>query len=384
MPEIGLSGLMLDYPHSGSAVYARNLLRFLPMVAADLEFRLFVRQSPELPPVAVQRLSTPFGPLNHGSGVGARLDKLAWEVISLPLAAALRKEALLHSLYFAAPVTASVPVIVTIHDLIPLVVPGYHRTRQSALYSRFMAWTARHAAAIITVSEHSRRDIAQELGVPASRLHVTYEAVDERYRPDTDDAGATTVRTRYRLPERFFLYIGGAERRKNLETLIRAWAVVAGPMRDRDIRLVIVADFPRPDPLYPDVAGLARTLGLHRDVCFVPRIDEQDKPDLYRAALAFCFPSTYEGFGFTPLEAMASGVPVLASHATSIPEVVGDGGWLLDPQQVAAWADAMLCLADSAASCRELRERGLRRANAFSWKRTAEETVAVYREVLGG
>ncbi|MBV9279951.1 MAG: glycosyltransferase family 4 protein [Chloroflexi bacterium] len=418
-PEIGLNGLMLDYPHSGSAIYARNLAASLPSAAPDLRFRLFLRgadfeslassggpreaerrggedihlQGSRDGPlstardatssmVRVERLRSPLGRINRGRGVGARLDKLGWEIAMLPLASAARGESLLHFLYFAAPLAAACPVVVTIHDLIPLVLPGYHRSRQSALYSRFMARMARRANAIITVSEHSRQDIVRTLGVREDRVHVTYEAVDERFHPGADEARSDEVRRAYGLPARFVLSIGGAERRKNLELLVRAWARAAGRMRELEIRLAIVADFPPPDRLYPDVPGLIRARNLCDDVVVVPRVEERDKPDLYRAALGLCYPSVYEGFGFPPLEAMACGIPVLASDASSLPEVVGDGGWLLPPDDESVWAEALVRLAESEEDRRDLRRRGLARAAGFSWGRTAEQTASIYRSVL--
>jgi len=384
MPEVGLSGLFLDYPHSGTAVYTRNLVANLPAVAGDLRFRLFVRHAAlAAAGVETQRVTMPFGRLTRRGGSGARLDKLLWESLALPLAAAAHREALLHSLYFAVPPVSRVPVVVTVHDLIPLAVPGYHRSRQSAAYSRLMATTARHASAIIAVSHHGAQDIERLLGVPPNRVHVTHEATDDRFAPGGLPDEVAHLHQKYRLPERFVLYLGSAERRKNLETLVRAWSSVAGPMRDRDVRLLIVARFPPPDALYPDIPALVRELRLERDVCFLDNVEECDKPALYRASLAFAFPSVYEGFGLPPLEAMACGVPVVASDATSIPEVVGNGGWLLPPFDAPAWAEALVALADSETKREELRTRGLRRAADFSWRRTAEETISVYREVLG-
>ena len=383
-PEIGLAGLLLDYPNSGSAVYARNLVPLLPKVAPDLRFSLFVRRAEvQQSDARVHRLRSPFAQFNHGRGIGAQLDKLAWEELNLPIAAAAARNALLHSLYFAAPIVSSTPVVVTIHDVIPLVLPGYHRSRQSALYTRLMAWSVKRVSAIITVSQHSKADIMNALGIPENRVHVTYEAADERFRPEAEPGELEKVQAKYGLPERFVLYTGGAEKRKNLVTLVRAWARARSTMRRHDVRLVIVAAFPPPDNLYPDVPGLVGRLGLSEDIVLLPQIDEQDKPAVYRAAIAFCFPSMYEGFGFTPLEAMASGTPVLASNVTSIPEVVGEGGWLLDPYDVDAWAEAIRQVVESERIRMELRKRGIQRSYAFSWRRTAEQTVQVYRRVLG-
>jgi glycosyltransferase involved in cell wall biosynthesis len=383
VPEVGLNGLLLDWPHSGTAAYTRGLVPLLPIVAPDLDFRLFIRDGDFLAAgVATERLHTPLGAINRGSGVGARVDKFVWEEAALPAAAAARHQSLIHSLYFAAPVLATCPVVVTIHDVIPLVVPGYHRSRQSLVYSAFMARAVKRAAAVLTVSEHSRRDIVRTLGIAESRVFVTYEAVDDRFSPEAEDGEREEVRRRYALPERFVLYTGGAERRKGIDTLVRAWSVVASRMRSRGVGLVVVADFPPPDRLYPDIRGLARELGVEAEITFVRVVAEEDIPALYRSALAFAFPSTYEGFGFTPLEALASGLPVIASNATSIPEVVGDAGVLLPPGDIPAWADALVHVVEGDAERESLLARRVERARSFSWLKTAEQTAAVYREVL--
>jgi glycosyltransferase involved in cell wall biosynthesis len=384
VPEIGISGLPLDYPHSGSAVYVRNLIRELPLVAPDMSFYLFTRWAHRESGTTGARLSSPFAPLNRGPGVASQADKLAWEVGSLPTASAIRRQGLLHSTYFAAPVAASSPVVVTVHDVIPLVLTGYHRSRQAALYSRFMAWNVPRAArSIITVSEHAKGDIVRVLGVPEHRVHVTYEAVEDRFRPDHAPGTVEQVREKYRLPERFAFYIGGAERRKNLETLVRAWARATRSLADRELKLVIVARFPPPDALYPDIPGLVGSFGLENDVLLIADVDEVDKPALYASALMFCFPSRYEGFGFPPLEAMASGVPVLCSDASSLPEVVGDAARSLPAGDVEAWCDAIVRVADSESERVTLKTRGLERAREFSWTRTAEQTAFIYRDILG-
>ncbi len=301
----------------------------------------------------------------------------------LPLAASRYRQSLLHSLYFAAPLYSPIPVVVTVHDLIPLLLPGYHRSRASRMYALLMRSAVRRAHAILTVSDHAREEIVRVLRVPEDRVFVTPEAAGSEFACASNPVREAEVRARYGLPERYFLYLGGAEKRKNLELLVRAWMAVAPDMANRDVRLVIVARFPPPDTLYPDIPWLVRTMGPNAGIELLEQVDEADKPRVYRMALAFCFPSIYEGFGLPPLEAMAAGVPVIAADATSLPEVVGDAGILLDPHDRSAWAETMVRLVDSPLERTEWQRRGRLRASQFSWEETARRTAAVYRLVLG-
>jgi glycosyltransferase involved in cell wall biosynthesis len=408
VPEVGLAGLPLDYPNTGTAVYVRNLASHLPAAAPEITFRLFVRQPREVRvPVAGQTLRTPFGRFDENKAFWARLDKLAWETVALPLASAARSEDLLHMTYFAAPAVHRARLVVTVHDLVPLAWPGYHRGRASRLYSRIMASTVPRAHAIITVSEHAKKDITRLLHVAEDRIHVTHEAVDCALQADNTGGGESGGRTggeplpldprgsalgtetddiaalkRYGIPDRYLLYIGGAEKRKNIEVLVRAWEGIGEYMRSQGARLVIVARFPPPDALYPDIPRLIRERGMQEDVIVVPEVRSEDKGALYRCAVALCFPSRYEGFGLTPLEAMSSGTPVLAADATSLPEVVSDAGWLLAPDDAGAWGEAMRRIVESDTDRETLRAAGLRRAAAFSWEKTARQTADVYRQVL--
>ncbi|MGH2449568.1 MAG: glycosyltransferase, partial [Chloroflexota bacterium] len=258
MPEIGLSGLLLDSPHSGTATYTRQLVKHLPVVAPDLDYCLLTsRATLEVPHI---RLRTP---LDGATGAaGTRLRKLVWESVALPAASALRRQAVLHSLYFAAPPVSSAPLVVTIHDLIPLIMPGHHRGRAAALYSEVMARTVKRADAVITVSQHSSEDIERVLGIPRERIFVTPEAAGEEFSTHAGPGERESVVSKYVLPDRFVLYMGGAERRKNLELLLRAWSRQKKRLRNLETRLVIVARLPEPDSLYPDTRRRTRELRL--------------------------------------------------------------------------------------------------------------------------
>jgi len=261
-----------------------------------------------------------------------------------------------------------------------------------------VAAAARRAEAIITVSQASKRDIVRYLHIPPERIHVTYEAAGETFQPVEDEAcpgpsrraQLTAVRQKYALPERYLLYLGGFDQRKNLSALLRAFALLVNKQRhcvlslSKEARLVIAGNLPGQDtPLFPDPRRLVRELGVEERAIFTGWVAEEDKPAILSGATAFVFPSLYEGFGLPALEAMACGTPVIASNRSSLPEVVGEGGILVEPTDVEALAEAMEVLLVDDALRAELRQRALAQAAKFSWKQTALETLAIYRKVVG-
>ncbi|MCY3749710.1 MAG: glycosyltransferase family 1 protein [Chloroflexi bacterium] len=298
--------------------------------------------------------------------------KVAWEQALWPWRA---RGALGHAPYLAPPLLAP-GTVVTVHDLIPLAMPAYRAGRGQALYFWLVRAGLRRARTLIADSESTRSDLARLAGVSSGRVHVVPLGVDERFRPG-DAATRSHARQRLGLPERFGLFLSTRDLRKNLGVVLAAWPEVWRTCR---LPLVVAGRSPRQASRvyvdwFADLDPSAKDW-LH---VYGP-VDERDKPDLYRAADVFVFPSRYEGFGLDPLEAMASGVPVIAARATSLPEVVGDAGPLLPPDEPAAWSDAIAAMACDSAAATEMRERGLARAATFTWARTAERTHAVYRQ----
>jgi glycosyltransferase involved in cell wall biosynthesis len=186
------------------------------------------------------------------------------------------------------------------------------------------------------------------------------------------------VRSRYRLPEGYVLFVGSVERRKNLRGLLQAYA----RLLETDVAcpLVIVGTRRRGAG---EIGRTLQELHLEESVIFTGYVPDADLPAIYTGADLFVFPSLYEGFGLPPLEAMACGTPVVCSNAASLPEVVGDAAIMVDPYDVEGLAEAMLRVLTDADLREHLRRKGLERARQFTWERTARETVAVYREVLG-
>lgn len=328
------------------------------------------------------RLLAPGGPSQRLSGNAA---KLQWEQFGLPKAARQRGVDLVHVPYFSAPRSQHVPYVVTVHDVIPLALPAYANSRQMRAYLSVVARTVRQARMILTDSEFSRTDIVRRLGIPADRVRVSLLGVGEEFSPVVsyaDEMELDALRTRLRLHRPFVLNVGGFDLRKRLDYLIRGFALAQAQL-DIDYDLVLVGN-PHSDntELYPSVEPLVRELGLADSVRLVGFVSEEDKLALYRAAEVFAFTSEYEGFGLNPLEALACGAPVICSNRTSLPEVVGDAALLIEPEPEAI-AAALVRVLGSPDLRADLALRGPHRARAFTWRRTAEQTLAVYREIAG-
>ncbi|GAC1430200.1 MAG: glycosyltransferase family 1 protein [Chloroflexota bacterium] len=376
--RLAINALFLDHARTGTGVYTRNVLEVLGEVAPARGHRLLAygttapKDAPPAGP-APALLPTPF------DRRADNLAKLWFEQVALPHASRRARADLLYAPYFSLPVAQAGRGVITVHDMIPLLLPEYAPSRPVQAYFRLVTTAARRAAAVITVSEHARVDIGRLLGVAPERVHVAYEGTEARFRPVDDAVALDTVRRRYGLPEQFALYLGGGDRRKNVGVLLDALAL---PGSRGVPPLVVVA--PARDsysPLFPDWRGHAARLGLGERVRFVDWVDEADKPALYAAATVFCFPSVYEGFGLPPLEAMACGTPVLCSQATSLPEVVGSAGILLDPADPAAWAEALMLVCGTESHRRDLAARGLRQAARFSWQAMGERVLDILEEV---
>lgn len=307
--------------------------------------------------------------------------KLWWEQLGLMRAARIANVDAVHISHFAAPIRSDRPVIVTIHDVIPYVHPAYRSSGSMRLYLRLISRATRNAAAILTDSECSRRDIERYLGIDRQRITVIPLAVEDHYRPVHDDEADAELRERLGLPGPVVFNVGGLDVRKNVESLVRAFAA-AYPDLDPDTRLVIAGSAHTGNQrLYPPLEPVIQELGISDSVVLPGRISEADKLRLYNLADLYVFTSLYEGFGLSPLEAMACGTPVICSNRSSLPEVVGEGGILLDPTP-AKIAGAMSTVMNDPYLRRRLSAQGLEQASTFSWERTAAMTRDVYRQVL--
>lgn len=296
-----------------------------------------------------------------------------------PLDSAFAGVSLYHAAEHLLPVLRRARSVFTLHDAAYIHFPQYHLPRNRLFLRLMMPRFLARADAVITVSEFTRRDAERLYRVPPQKLHVIPEGVEPHFRPITDTAALATVRQRYKLPDRFILSLGTLEPRKNLITLLEAYAALRGNMGADAPGLVIAGG---KGWLYTDFFEKLGALGLETVVQLPGYVPEADLPALLSCATVFAFPSVFEGFGLPPLEAMACGVPVVCSSASSLPEVVGEAGLLLPPKDVGAWTQALGRVLSDVDLHARLRAQGLRQAARFTWKAAALRTQAVYRRVL--
>ncbi|HOC68432.1 MAG: D-inositol 3-phosphate glycosyltransferase [Candidatus Hydrogenedentes bacterium ADurb.Bin101] len=266
-----------------------------------------------------------------------------------------------------------VPAVVTVHDLCYKIHPEWFPRTRVLYYNAFVGAGIRNAARIIADSQATADDILRFYDIPASRVDIIPLGVESRFHP-ANETDLRRVQERYHLPESYFLFAGTLEPRKNLPRVLEAWSSLG----DVSPELVIAGR----TGWKTDLTRFIKDKGYaqHRIHClgYVP---PEFLPALYSGARAFVWPSLMEGFGLPPLEAMACGAPVITANTSSLPEVVGEAALTVAPTDVPALAGAMACLAGDARMCKALREAGLQRAALFTWNRTAEMTVDVYKRV---
>lgn len=379
--HVALNGWFWDQPHTGSGQYLRHLLSALAALVPDLRLTLIVpdhlRTLEHLP----DRVDVLHAPMRFSGHAG----KAWFEQRSFPRAVAQLSPDLAHVPYWGPPLTSPVPLICTVLDVIPLTVPAYRAGLRNRLYTSLVRAGARGADHLLTISEASRAEIVRAIGVPADRVTVTPLAADLAFHPELGRERDADVRAQVGLDdvEQFVLYLGSYAVHKNVAQLIAAYTFVAQGM-GRDVPLVLAGHPPAAwgTPRFPDIPGYIAELGLGDYVRWIGPIAETDKPALYRLADVFVFPSRAEGFGLGPLEAMACGTPVVACNTSSIPEVVGNAAFLVEPGDSRAMAGAILALLNQPEFAAQLRNLGLARSRDFSWRRTAQATLDAYQRLV--
>jgi len=264
--------------------------------------------------------------------------------------------------------------VFTLYDLSFLSYPKTHTTLNRLFLKIMMPYFLRKTDAIIAISNHTRKEALRFYNLNFANIKVIYPGVSSNFQPITNREQLVAVRQRYCLPERFFLYVGTIEPRKNLATLFEAFKHV----HHKGVNLVIVG---KKGWRYKETVERLKILELTEEVLFTDFVADDILPAIYSLADACVYPSLYEGFGFPVLEAMACGTPVISSNTSSLPEVTGESAILLDPRNIQEWVRALGAIIRKPKLREKLKYQGLEQAKKFGWETAARETMKLYQEI---
>ena len=303
--------------------------------------------------------------------------RILWEQVIQPIALLRAGVDLLHAMAFAGPLVTPCPFVVTIYDLSFLHYPEAFRPWNRRYLTTFTTLSARRARRVIAISESTKRDVVKLLDVPPDRVDVAYCGVDEIFCP-LQAHEVDRFRHERALPDRFILFLGTLEPRKNVQQLIRAygrWSKI-----EPDIPKLVVAG--GKGWYYEQIFAEVEDLGLVGEVIFPGYVMQEELPWWYNAADLFVYPSRFEGFGLPVLEAMACGTPVVTTNVASLPEVAGDAALQVSPDDETQLVEAMRRALSNEALRQEMKAKGLAQAAVFTWARTARQTLDTYHRAL--
>jgi glycosyltransferase involved in cell wall biosynthesis len=354
----------------GIGTYIRNLLRHLARIDSQTEFVIFCRPEDR---ETLAQIGENFRPVPESSGNYSIAEQL-----KIPLAVKREGVTLYHAPHYVLPPLVRCRSVVTIHDVIHLMFPQYLPNRVALSYAKWSITQAAHRATrVLTVSESSKRDILRFVDTRPDKIDVIYNAYDERFAMEPKEEDVVRVRERFQLTDEFVLYAGNVKPHKNLERLIQAFHLVRQRGLDH-LKLVLIGD---EISKYTALRRAVHQHQLHKYVRFLGYLPEETLAVMYRLAGVFVFPSLYEGFGLPPLEAMASGTPVVTSNVSSLPEVAGDAAVLVDPYDPQAIADGIYRVLTDEQLRRDMVHKGIARAGQFSWEQSVRRVRQIYGEV---
>ena len=356
--RIGFDATPLIAPYSGVGTYAANLLRALQMESQE---KIVI-----LAPPSTNGWYRPIS------------NKTLWMQLVLPYEISCLGLDICHFTNFVAPLGCPCPTVITIHDMTLWKFPELHPTRRLAAMRPIIPLAARHASAVIAVSESAKADIVSILDIDPDKVYVVYEAPAKHFHPINDEEHLIQIRTRYHLTDPFILYVGTLEPRKNIVRLLEAFAELR-QLGTVPHHFVIIGNRGWKDsPIF----GAVERLNISSYVRFIGQIPVEDLAALYNLAEAFVFPSLYEGFGLPVIEAMACGAPVITSRRGSLQEIANDAAEFIDPIDVQSIKQGLLRVLCDSSYAHELSQRGLQRAAQFCWSDAADQTRRIYRNVL--
>lgn len=380
--RVGIDGVALQSPsyQAGLYQYTHRLIHGVSEVGSEHDYSLlFFNWRSRTMEETINRYPV-------GSNVSKRCCRIPFQVLgglaalSLPVGRFLGRFDVFHGPTFRLPPgRCAKRSVVTVHDL-KFLNPDVYSPGDHAGANQFRRHTVdaiERADVVVAVSRFTQADLADRLHCASQRVRVIYPGIGDEFHPDQDAEQIRGVVRRYGLIQPYVLFVGFHEEKKNLVRLVEAFALARARMAEPH-RLVLAGPF---GPVTPQLRRRIAELGLEEVVSLPGIVAAEDLPALYAGARVFVFPSLHEGFGIPPLEAMASGVPVIASDAAALPEIVGPAALLVDPRRTDAITEAMVTVVTDEARRRVMTEAGLAHAKRFSWKKMAQETVALYREL---
>jgi glycosyltransferase involved in cell wall biosynthesis len=371
--RIGIDATALPPQPVGAGNYIIQLIRAL--IAANTEDEFVVFAQPRGP--SLINLPEP-NPIEwvivKDRNPGPRL---LWEQVRFPGLISKSGVELLHSLHYTRPLRLPCASVVTFHDMTFFLYPELHTRARRLFFPPVIRMSARRADALIAVSDSTRQDAIRVLGISPEKIFTTQLGVDASFESVKDNGEKSRVIQKYDLPEKFILYVGLIEPRKNLPLLISAYKRLIE--HDMDYKLVLVGRY---GWMYDQVLAQIADLALESMVQLVGYVPQEDLPLVYNLSSLFVYPTIYEGFGLPVLEAMACGVPVITSDVSALPEIVGEDGKLVPVNDVEALTKAMVLGLSDMDLRQKLINNGLLRAAKFSWERTAQLTLQVYQHVM--
>lgn len=384
--RIGFEAQRLLRPHKhGMDIVALETLHAL---AEHSEHELVVFTKPGPDSAATQPIGIISRPAEIPASTNVSVVELTgpypvWEQIALPNALGNQRLDVLHCTANTAPLRTSVPVVLTLHDIIFLekaVVGGTWYQRFGNVYRRWnVPRVVQRSARILTVSDFERQRIIEHLGVEPARVTTVHNAVSRQFRVITDAEQLTKIRIQYALPERFIFFLGNPDPKKNVPNVLRTLLLLK--QRNELTMPLVMANV---TAAY--VQGVLTQIGgqaLTNDIVLCGYIPNTVLPVVYNLATVFLCPSLRESFGLPILEAMACGTPVLTASTSAMPEVAGEAALLADPSSPEDMAHQLHRLLTDTTLCTDLRQQGLARATLFSWQNTAKQLIQIYKEVTG-
>jgi glycosyltransferase involved in cell wall biosynthesis len=378
--RIGIDATPLPKEPVGVGTYIIHLIRALTTVSVEHEtqdegFELFIFCHRN----GLRQIDIPASSRVHWIVLSDKkpVHRLMWEQIMLPNLVSRWKIDLLHSLHYTRPVILPCASVVTFHDMTFLLYPHLHTRIKRLFFPLAIRFSAKQSEALIAISESTRADSIRLLSIPSHRIFTVDNGINEEFRPISNRVQLEECRQKYRLPREFILYVGLIEPRKNLPLLFKAYARLV--RKGNCPPLVIVGRF---GWKYEGINRHLEAFDLRDRVLFTGYLPSQDLPIVYNLAQIFVYPSLYEGFGFPPLEAMSCGTPVITTSVSAMIDHVGDAGILVPPQDEDALLEAMRNLLGDREMQENLSIKGRKRSADFTWKRTAQETLQIYRRVV--